>query len=192
MNLIYFIRLLLKNVYLIIGVGILMAVLVYMMTRNQPETYSSDMVIYTGLATGINIESGSDARYDLFGTNAAFDNLLNIIRSRQTQEETAIRLMAQHLMLEQPDPRYCTKATWDAIHNEAPMDLKALVHYDPSYLSDEGYELQRAGNDVREDSQNEQETPGAYDTVQTKTISETRYESRQVTEKVKKFRTEPK
>ncbi|MBT7095149.1 MAG: hypothetical protein HN936_18025, partial [Bacteroidetes bacterium] len=57
MNLIYFLRLLIKNIILIGGVGVLMAVLVYVMTRDQPESYSSEMEIYTGLATGYNIES---------------------------------------------------------------------------------------------------------------------------------------
>ncbi|MBT3747620.1 MAG: LysM peptidoglycan-binding domain-containing protein [Bacteroidetes bacterium] len=186
MNLIYFLRLLIKNIILIGGVGVLMAVLVYVMTRDQPESYSSEMEIYTGLATGYNIESGSDFRYDLFGTNAKFDNLLNIIRNRQTQEETAIRLMAQHLMLEQPDSRYCSKETWDAIQQEAPQEIKALVHRDFSNLVNQGYDIQSQNveNIVSEDIPEQ--------TGETEKRIETRLENRQVTEKIKKYRPTPK
>ncbi len=187
MNLIYFIRLLLKNVFLIVGIGILMAVMVYVMTRNQPETYTSQMEVYTGLATGYNIESGSDFRYDLFGTNAKFDNLLNIIRSRQTQEETAIRLMAQHLMLEQPDARYCNTDTWNALHKEVPPEVKALVHYDPGYLRNQGYDIQKqsVNNDVTSGNSDDKVDVQAKE-------SGGGMETRQVTKKAKKYRTKPK
>ncbi|MCD6345944.1 MAG: hypothetical protein J7L96_00845 [Bacteroidales bacterium] len=185
MNLIYFIRLLLKNTLLIGGVGILMAVLVYMMTRNQPETYTSKMEVYTGLATGYSIESGSDNRYDLFGTNAKFDNLLNIIRSRQTQEEVAIRLMAQHLMLEQPDSRYCSALTWNAIHDEVPQEVKALVHYDIGSLSNQGYNIQQK---VTEQSASEDVDTSIQGGAEKKAAMEIR----QVSQKVKKYRTKSK
>lgn len=146
MNLIYFIRLLLKNVILIGGVAVFMAVLVFLKTRNQERTYSSEMVIYTGLATGYDIESGTDTRFDLFGTNARFDNLINIIKSRQTQEETAIRLMTQHLMLEQPDPRFCKRETWDAIQGEAPREVKSLIQYSDNALAMQGYIMPKKDN----------------------------------------------
>ncbi len=31
-------------------------------------------------AAGFNIESGANQRYDFFGTNAKFDNLINLLR----------------------------------------------------------------------------------------------------------------
>jgi len=82
MNLVFFIRLIFKNLLLIFGVGFLMAALVYLFTKNQPDTYSSNTTIYTGIATGYDIESGANARFDLFANNAQFDNLINIIKSR--------------------------------------------------------------------------------------------------------------
>jgi len=192
MNLIYFIRLLLKNVYLIFGVGVLMAVVVYILTRNQPESYSSEMIVYTGLATGYNIESGDNTRFDLFGTNAQFDNLLNIIRSPQTHEETAIRLMAQHLMLEQPNKRYCSSQTWNAIHDEVPQEVTALVHFDPGYLQRRGYELQRQPTDKEVILEETQDEPRTESEPLTETKTVTQYETKEVSEKVRRYRSQPK
>jgi len=129
MNLIYFIRLLFKNVLLILGVGFVMAGLVYLLTRGQPRTYTSSTTIYTGIATGYDIESGSNARFDLFANNAQFDNLINIIKSRETQEKTAIRLMAQHLVLNKPDPKFCLPSTWQALMSVIPVEIKQMVEH---------------------------------------------------------------
>ncbi len=127
MNLIYFIRLLFKNFLLIFGIAIVMGLLVYMGTRNEPKTYTTFSTVYTGIATGYDIESGANARFDLFSNNAQFDNLINIIKSRDTQEKTAIRLMAQHLVLTKPDPIYCLPETWRKLMSEVPVEIKRMV-----------------------------------------------------------------
>jgi uncharacterized protein involved in exopolysaccharide biosynthesis len=127
MNLIYFFRLLYKNIFLILGIALFMAILVYFSTRNQPKTYSTSSTVYTGIATGYDIESGVNARFDMFATNAKFDNLINIIKSRETQEKTAIRLMAQHLILSKPDPRYCLPETWRKLMSDLPAEIKRMV-----------------------------------------------------------------
>lgn len=185
MNLIYFIRLVLKNVVLIGGVALFMAILVFMMTRNQQKTYSSEMVIYTGLATGYDIESGSNAKYDHFGVNAKFDNLINIIKSRQTQEETAIRLMTQHLMLEQPEPRYCSRETWDAIHEEAPREVQSLIHFRDNLFEGQGYDLQGRGESAVRQKDVES-------VPQTRWVTKTVMESQMVTEQIRKIRSQEK
>ncbi len=132
MNLIYFIRLFFKNIWLIFAVAFLMAAMVFILTRKQPQTYTTSTTIYTGIATGYNIESGSNARFDMFANSAEFDNLINIIKSRETQEATAIRLMAQHLMLSKPDPGYCLQKTWRDLMLDVPMELKRMAEM--SYL----------------------------------------------------------
>ncbi len=218
MNLIYFIRLVLKNVFLIGGVAVLMAVLVFMMTRGQPESYSSEMVIYTGLATGYDIESGADARYDHFMTNAKFDNLINIIKSRQTLEETAIRLMTQHLLLESPDKRFCSRETWDAIQTEAPREIRSLLHYSGGNLSNQGFDMPSKENSLpttqvdqdkdkaqslETENQDQDSSPSQSSlsssenlnqdsTPKTRLVTKTVYETKTVTEKVERTRTKPK
>lgn len=134
MNLIYFIRLFFKNIWLIFIMAFLMAAVVFIFTRKQPETYTTSTTIYTGIATGYNIESGSNARFDMFANNAEFDNLINIIKSRETQEKTAIRLMAQHLLLSKPEPKYCLPKTWRDLMDEVPPEIKRMAEL--SYLQE--------------------------------------------------------
>lgn len=97
MDLVYYLRLLFRHARLIIAAGLLMAVVTYLVTRDQPSVYMSSTIVYTGLATGYTIESGGSSKLDYFGTNAKFDNLINLIKSRITHKETAIRLLGNHI-----------------------------------------------------------------------------------------------
>ncbi|MBX7182275.1 MAG: hypothetical protein K1X82_09195 [Bacteroidia bacterium] len=121
MKLIDLIRLIRKHLILLIAVPLLMAVLAIALTKNPKLIYSSQTVLFTGLATGSSIEM--DKTFNYFVTNTAFDNLLNIISSRATQEEIAIRLLSQHLLLGKPDPKYISEKSF--------KELKALT---PKYI----------------------------------------------------------
>lgn len=85
-------------------VPVVLSTTVFMLTRNETKTYTSGTTIYTGFASGYTIEGNNKA--DFFNTAMAFDNLLNITKARETREMVAIKLIARHLMLEQPDIRY--------------------------------------------------------------------------------------
>ena len=97
MKLIEFIKLVIKHKVLLAVVPIVLAGTVILFTMNPNFKYYSQAVLYTGLASGSSIEMEKSFNY--FATNIAFDNLINIINSRETQEEVAIRLLSQHLML---------------------------------------------------------------------------------------------
>jgi uncharacterized protein involved in exopolysaccharide biosynthesis len=99
-----------------------MATTIFIGTRNEEKVYSSSSIVYTGIATGFNIESGSNQRFDLFGTNAKFDNLINIIKSRDTQEETAIRLLASHLIADQTGSQ-----RFDHLRKIIPDSLRLII-----------------------------------------------------------------
>lgn len=99
-----FIRILRNNFLLIAGVAITMGVLVYFLTLNQEQTYRTKALVYTGIASGYDIEAMEDQRIDYFGVNNAFDNLINIVQSQYTKEETALRLLALHLQYDEPSP----------------------------------------------------------------------------------------
>ena len=103
MNFIQFIRIILDHRFLIVGVGVIMALTIYYSTRNEVKEYSSSAVVYTGLATGYNIESGRKQRFDLFGTRVAFDNFINIIKSNDTRQEVVLKLLARHLVYDAQD-----------------------------------------------------------------------------------------
>lgn len=102
MKIIEFIRLVRKHIVLLLSVSLLLGVLTTLMTRDPKLAYTSKTTLYTGLATGSTIEMDKAFNYSL--TNTAFDNLLNIIKSRETQQDVAIRLLSQHLLLRHRTP----------------------------------------------------------------------------------------
>ena len=103
------IRLFKQHFLLLLIVPIILAVAVYYLTKNQGKKYTSNTIVYTGFASGYSIESTDRRNIDYFSINMQFDNLINIIKSRQTIENTAIRLLAQDLSLEHPDPEFNSK-----------------------------------------------------------------------------------
>lgn len=125
MKIIEFIRLILKHLRLLIVVPILLAVLVILLTVKPHFEFSSQTLLYTGLASGSSIEM--DKTFNYQATNTAFDNLINIILSRETQEEVAIRLLAQHLMLPKANPRYISSANYDKLKDKIPNELYKYI-----------------------------------------------------------------
>lgn len=121
MNIIEFIRLIIKHIRLLILAPIVLAVLVILLTINRNFKYSSQTMLYTGLASGSSIEM--EKTFNYFATNTAFDNLINIINSRETQEEVAIRLLTQHLMLPKSNPRYISKKLYDEFKLKIPSNI---------------------------------------------------------------------
>ncbi len=127
MNIVQFLRIIYKNLLLLIFIPIIMSVLVFYLTKNESKTYSSETVIYTGIASGYNIESKGGDKVDFFGTNNAFDNLINMIKSRETLEEAALCLLAQNLMLDKPIPSYLSKQSFSDLQQIVPPNIKQVV-----------------------------------------------------------------
>lgn len=127
MNINQIIRIILDNIKLMLGVGLLLAIVVFAVIRNNPDIYTSTSTVYTGFASGFNIESGAETRIDLAATNTKFDNLIYIIRSRVTHKETALKLLAQHLMLDGPDPGIISAKYYYDNMKDIPQEVKDLV-----------------------------------------------------------------
>ena len=110
MKLIELIRLMLKHWVVLIAAPLLMAALVIALTREPNLKYTSSTVLYTGIATGSSIEMEKTINY--FAANSAFDNLINIIKSRETQEAVAIRLLSEHLMLKKAEQKFISDKSY--------------------------------------------------------------------------------
>lgn len=124
MSLLDFIRLLKRN-YRFIGLcGLLTAGLVAVLTAWQQPSYRSEAMVYTGIASGYTIEKQESQRTDYYAVNNAFDNLLNIIQSRYTLEESALRLLARHLLLEGPRPEVMEAAAFEQLQEQIPADVR--------------------------------------------------------------------
>jgi uncharacterized protein involved in exopolysaccharide biosynthesis len=95
MGFIQIIQLLLRNKKWVLVFPILAASLVFYLTRNIPSTYSAEMVIYTGIASGYNIGNDMEGKTDFHMVNSKFDNLIQTITSKETNKEVALRLLAE-------------------------------------------------------------------------------------------------
>jgi succinoglycan biosynthesis transport protein ExoP len=127
MDLIYFIRLFKRNIVILIGIPLLLSIVVYYFARNQEKVYQSEAIIYTGITTGYSIESTVQRSTDFFSTSAQFDNMINLLKSRQTVVETSLRLLAQDLSLEHPNPQYISRENYDKLMQMVPTRVKDLV-----------------------------------------------------------------
>ena len=125
MNLIEILRLLRKHLALLLFTPLLMALLVFYFTRKPSYTYSSETTLYTGIVSGSSVEM--DKSFSFFANNTAFDNLINVIKSRETQQDVAIRLLAQHLMLDRYDPEYISKQSFIRLKRLTPAYIYKLV-----------------------------------------------------------------
>ncbi|MFT5238866.1 MAG: succinoglycan biosynthesis transport protein ExoP [Flavobacteriaceae bacterium] len=121
MKIIDIIRLIQKHLTLLIIVPFFLALLGLVLTIKPNFEYSSQTVLYTGLATAPTIEM--EKTFNYFATNIAFDNLINIINLRETQEEVAVRLLATHLMLPEANPKYISKKLFDELRLKVPKDI---------------------------------------------------------------------
>jgi len=127
MNFTQIIRLVLKNIKLLIILPVLSASIIMILTKDQPKNYNTKSIIYTGIASGYSIESGDNTRVDHFATNNAFDNLLNIIESRKTINEVGLRLFVQNIMLQETDANYLSVTSYNELLKITPQDVIDLI-----------------------------------------------------------------
>lgn len=125
MTLIYFLKLIYKNLkWLILLPGIL-AGTIYYLTRHEVKVYASETVIYTGIASGYNLSGSSKA--DFWNTSTAFDNLISIINSRETKKMVAINLLAQNLLLKKHDPEYLEWDSYQSLKKSVSDSVRNIV-----------------------------------------------------------------
>ncbi len=103
MSLYEIIRLFYYNKVKILIAALLPPMLIFFLTSNLPKEYQASAMLYTGIASGYTLESGENERIDYHRINNAFDNLIGLLKSRETMEQVGLMLLAQHLMLEEPN-----------------------------------------------------------------------------------------
>ncbi len=126
MNIITIIRLLLRHYIIVILFSIFTAALAYLLSGKQKTTYQSKVVIYTGIASGYSIDNLEQTSFNNYKTNNAFDNFINIIKARETIQETALELLATHLSMDKPDPLNISNENFTALKKQLPDNIKKL------------------------------------------------------------------
>lgn len=125
-NLLFFVRLLLRHVGLLMAVPLTLAILVFYMTKNEPKVYNSKARVYTGIASGSTIDL-ENTKIDLFANNTAYDNLMNLIRARTTIETVALKLFSQHMSLDSANTQIISEEKYLQLMEDVPEEVKSLV-----------------------------------------------------------------
>jgi len=123
MNILLYIKLLLKYRLWLILMPILCAVTVFILTIHSKKQFVSYTTLYTGVASGYSITSTEDEKLDYFAVNNAFDNLVASAKSREAIEQVALHLLAEHLSLAKPDPHQLGETGFEALKTLAGPDL---------------------------------------------------------------------
>ncbi|WP_394993260.1 GumC family protein [Emticicia sp.] len=103
----------------------ILATAIYYFTRNEKKVYLSESTIYTGIASGYSLNGSNKA--DFYATSNAFDNLLSLIDSRETKQDVAIDLLAEHLFMKQHDPLLITWDAYDDLSKLIPAETKKIL-----------------------------------------------------------------
>lgn len=125
-NLLFFVRLLLRHIALLLLIPIILASLVFYLTQDQPKVYNSKARVYTGIASGSTIEL-DNTKLDFRATNTAYDNLLNLIKARTTIETVGLKLFALHMSLDSANIKVISKEKYDALMKIVPDEVKDLA-----------------------------------------------------------------
>jgi uncharacterized protein involved in exopolysaccharide biosynthesis len=115
-------RLFRKHIILLLLIPALLGTAVAFLTKN---IYSSKTTLYTGMTSGTSVQL--DQSFNVFTSNAAFDNMISVIQSRETSQEVAIRLLAQHLMFSHHDSRYISMQSFLNLKRSTPAYINKLI-----------------------------------------------------------------
>ena len=130
MNIYSVIRLIIKQIKWLVILPMLAGCLMYLLTINQPQTYSTKATLFTAIASSSSLNDLGNNRVDFFATKAAYNNLITIINSRHVIEETSIRLLALHLMQNKPNPAIISETSYYGLQEILTAEIKELVDYD--------------------------------------------------------------
>ncbi|SHG69559.1 GumC family protein [Flagellimonas flava] len=111
---------------LLIVMPIILASMVFYLTRDEPKIFNSKARVYTGIATGSNIEL-ENTKIDFRATNTAYDNLLNLIKARTTIEIVGLKLFTQHMVLDSADIKIISREKFRNLMEAVPEEVKELV-----------------------------------------------------------------
>ncbi len=118
-------RLIRTHIVLLLIVPLLLVTLVTYLTRHPTYVFSSETTLYTGIASGGSVDMNQG--FNFFATNTAFDNLINVVKARETQEMVGIHLLAQHLMMNQYDAKFISKQSFLDLQRITPAYIRNLV-----------------------------------------------------------------
>jgi len=134
--------------WLILGPAFVTILAIYF-SSDLPKKYEASTTIFTGIMSSANVQE--DKTSDWNTTNNAFDNIINLVRSRSTLERVSIRLFAQSMIKGDPkkDNVYIRAESYNDLINRVPKDVRLLID-----KNDEQQTVQNLLNYKKEDKNN--------------------------------------
>lgn len=143
------INLLLRNWLILILFPLMLAGAVFYFSQNEVREYESGALLYTSLGGSRTGSVGESVRMDYYTSNNMFDNMVILIRSRETIEKASLKLMALHMSLDQPDSTVISKGNYQYLRSQIPEGIwqQIAVPGDPEKTYDNLVE-ERKENDL--------------------------------------------
>lgn len=111
---------------LIIGTGLVLA-LTFFLTDFLPKYYEVSTIVFTGITSKSSVDE--TGRSDWNSSNNAHENIINLVKSKNTKEMVSMKLVAQHLMYgdENKDTKYIMASHYKWLKSRVPPEVVALV-----------------------------------------------------------------
>lgn len=128
-SLLYIFKFIFRIRWWLIICPIVLALVVYIFTKNLTHNYEVKTTIYTGVVSGYDISSNEGAKQDWNSINNAMDNIISIITAQTTLKNVSMRLYAQGLIEGNPkkDNNYITAQNAKTLYTNTPDIVMALV-----------------------------------------------------------------
>ncbi len=125
----YIFRFLYRIRWWLIVAPLLVALTVFLGTRNMELSYPVDMTIYTGIVSGYTMETGETNVQSSTVVNNTIDNIINIILSKETLREVSLYLYARHMIYgdSDEDNEYIQAANYRHLQRITPSKVKELI-----------------------------------------------------------------
>jgi polysaccharide biosynthesis transport protein len=133
MTLIFFLRLLSRNIFWIFPLALIAAVMVFRSTKDEVKMYETASLVNTGLVSGYNIESSANARIDYGYVSNEMENIIGIAKSRDLQLEIGTHLLTQALMVSKPSTDVIGDIAFKKLKKEITDSLRQFIVDTSSY-----------------------------------------------------------
>ncbi len=149
MDIFKFIQIIIRRIKILILVPIVVGIVMFFLTRNQPQEFITNASIFTAITSNSSLEDLGQSGVDYFATKSAYNNLLSILNSRSVLEETSLRLLASHLVLNEPKSDVISKQSFEKLQEIIPAEIKSLIqpnNVEKTYQNLTGYINQEKDN----------------------------------------------
>ncbi len=122
-----------RNLWLMLLLAFTMAVIVFLLTRQNKDQFYSETLIDTGMVAGYDIENaGSGQRVDREFMRNEMESLISLAKAYETMEELSTWLLARYIMVSEPSAGWIGAESFRAFQESFPAELRRELIYPDS------------------------------------------------------------